>query len=153
MACENLTKHYPIVMKFSWYLPLYKDTSASDFGHDWSNLLTGHGPKVGHNEFDCWSVCKSDRNAQGCYRYVSLDNLVIAVPKMGQMSLSGTFPECHIFLVSRLFCHPCVTEKEPSLTKNCRKRLSLRWDTGLKWDNTDLIALVFLWFSYSSCVL
>ena len=42
---------------------------------------------------------------------------MIAVPKMGQMSLSGTFPECHIFLVSRLFCHPCVTEKEPSLQK------------------------------------
>jgi len=72
-------------MKFSWYLPLYKDTSAIDFGYDWSNLLTGHGPKVGHNELHCWSVCKSDRNAQGCYRFVSLDNLVIGVPKMGQM--------------------------------------------------------------------
>ena len=31
-------------------------------------------------------VCVSDRNAQGSYRYVSLNNLVIAVPKMGQMS-------------------------------------------------------------------
>ena len=62
MACENLSKYYPIVMKFSWYLPLYKDTSAIDFGHDWSNLLTGHGPNVGHNELHCWSVCKSDRN-------------------------------------------------------------------------------------------
>jgi len=31
--------------------------------------------------------------------------------------------------------------------------LSLRWDMGPKWDKTDLIALVFLWFSYSYCVL
>jgi len=153
MACENLSKYYPIVMKCSGYLPLYEDTSAFDFGPDWSNLLAGQGPEMGHNELHCWSVCEGDRDAQGRYSYVSLNNLVIAVPKIGQMSQSGTFPECRIFLVSRLFCHPCVTEKEPSLTKNCRKRLSLRWDTGLKWDNTDLIALVFLWFSYSSCVL
>ena len=27
-----------------------------------------------------------------------------------------------------------------------KKPVSLRGDTGLKWDNTDLIALVFLWF-------
>jgi len=117
MACENLSKYYPIVMKFSRYLPLYKDTSAIDFEPDGSNLLAGHGPKVGHNELHCCSVWEWDRNSQGCYRYVSLNNLVIAVPKMGQMSWSGIFPECHIFLVSRLFCHPCVTEKEPSLTK------------------------------------
>jgi len=49
MACENLSK-YPIVMKFSGYLPLFKDTSAIDFGPDLLNLLAGHGPKVGHNE-------------------------------------------------------------------------------------------------------
>ena len=65
-------------MKFSGYLPLYKNTSAIHFGHDWSNLLAGHGPKEGHNELHCCSVCKSDRNAQGCY--VSLDNVVIGVP-------------------------------------------------------------------------
>jgi len=73
-------------MKFSGYLPLYKDTSAIDFGPDWSNLLAGHGPKGGHNELHCWSVREWNRNAQGCYRYVSLNNLVIAVPKMEQMS-------------------------------------------------------------------
>jgi len=56
MACENLSKYYPIVMKFLGYLPLYKDTSAIDFGPDWSNLLAGHGPKVGHNESHCCSV-------------------------------------------------------------------------------------------------
>ena len=53
MVCENLSKNYPIVMKFSGYLQLYKDTSAIDFGHDWSNLVAGHGPKVGHNELHC----------------------------------------------------------------------------------------------------
>ena len=85
-ACENLSNYYPIIMKFSGYIPLYKDTSAIDLESDWSNLLAGHGPKVGHNELHCWSVCEWDRNAQGSYRYVSLNNLVIAVPKLGQMS-------------------------------------------------------------------
>jgi len=58
MACENLSNYYLIVMKFSGYLPLYKDTSAIDFGPDWSNLLAGHGLKVGHNELHCCSVCE-----------------------------------------------------------------------------------------------
>jgi len=31
MACENLSNYYQIVMKFSGYLLLYKDTSAIDF--------------------------------------------------------------------------------------------------------------------------
>jgi len=57
MACENLSKYNPIVMKFSGYLPLYMGTSAIDFGPDWSNLLAGHGPKVGHNELHCCNVC------------------------------------------------------------------------------------------------
>jgi len=73
-------------MKFSGYLPLYKDTSAIDFGPDWSNLLAGHGPKVGHNELHSCSVCEWDMNSQGYYRYVSFNNLVIVVLKMGQMS-------------------------------------------------------------------
>ena len=53
VACENLSKYYPIVMKFSGHLPCHKETSAIDFGHDWSNLLAGCGPKVGHNELLC----------------------------------------------------------------------------------------------------
>jgi len=53
MACENLSNYYQIVMKFSGYLPLHKDTSAIDFGPDWSNLLAGNGPKVRHNELYC----------------------------------------------------------------------------------------------------
>jgi len=57
MACENLSNYYPIVMKVSGYLLLHEDTSAIDFGPDWSNLLAGHGPKVGHNELHCCSVC------------------------------------------------------------------------------------------------
>jgi len=32
MACKNLSKYYPIVMKFLGYLPVYKDTGAIDFG-------------------------------------------------------------------------------------------------------------------------
>ena len=58
MTCENLSNYYPIVMKFSGYLLLYEDTSAFDFGPDWSNLLAGYGPKVGHNELHCCSVCE-----------------------------------------------------------------------------------------------
>jgi len=38
MASKNLSNYYPIVMKFSGYLPLYEDTSAIDFEPDWSNL-------------------------------------------------------------------------------------------------------------------
>ena len=53
MACENLSKYYPIVMKFSGYLPLYKDTSAIDFGPDRLITLAGQVPKVGHNGLDC----------------------------------------------------------------------------------------------------
>ena len=34
MAFENLSNYYPIVMKFSGYLPLYEDTSAIDIGPD-----------------------------------------------------------------------------------------------------------------------
>jgi len=60
MARENLSKYYPIVMKFSGYLPLQKNTSAIDFGPDWSNFLAGHGPKVGHNELHCCIVCVSE---------------------------------------------------------------------------------------------
>ena len=58
MACENLSKYYPIAMKFSGYLPLRKETSAIDSGPDWSNLLAEHGPKVVHNELHCCSVCE-----------------------------------------------------------------------------------------------
>jgi len=56
MTRENWSKYYPIVMKFSEYLPLYEDTSAIDFGPDWSNRLARLGPKVGHNVSHCSSV-------------------------------------------------------------------------------------------------
>ena len=107
MACGNLSNYYPIVMKFSGYVPLYSirtrvllilDPIGRTF---WRDM----GPKWDTTNYIA-VVCVWDRNSQGCYRYVSFNTLVIAVPKMGQMSLSGTFPECHIFLVSRLFCHP-----------------------------------------------
>jgi len=60
----------------------------------------GHAPKVGQNLFDCSSVCEWDRIFQRCYRYVSFNNLVLAVPKIGHVSKSGTFPECNVVLVS-----------------------------------------------------
>ena len=53
MVSEYLSNYYLIVMKFSGYLRLYKDTSAIDFEHDWSNLLAGCRPKVGHNDLHC----------------------------------------------------------------------------------------------------
>ena len=53
MACENLSNYYSIVMKFSGYLLLYRDTCAIDFGPDWLIPLAGHAPKVGHNGLDC----------------------------------------------------------------------------------------------------
>jgi len=49
----------------------------------------------------------------GRYRYVLLNNAVRAAPKMGQMSESGTFPECIALLVTRFLCHPCIREKFP----------------------------------------
>jgi len=55
MACENLS-NYPIVMKFSGYLPLFADTSAIDFGPDRWIPLVGHAPKMGENESDCSGV-------------------------------------------------------------------------------------------------
>ena len=56
MACENMIKCYPIVMKFSGYLPSYEDASSIDFGPDWSLRLVGHVPKLGHNQLDCSCV-------------------------------------------------------------------------------------------------
>jgi len=55
MACENLSKYYPIVMKFSGHLPLHEDTSDINFRPDRLVPLAGHAPKVGHNEL-YWSI-------------------------------------------------------------------------------------------------
>jgi len=53
MACENLSKYYPINIKFLRYLPLlYEHTSTIDFEPDLSILLAGHALKVGHSELD-----------------------------------------------------------------------------------------------------
>jgi len=58
----------------------------------------GHAPKVEKNEFKCSSVCEWDRNAEVLLLRL-FNNLVLAVPKMGHMSKSGTFPECKVVLV------------------------------------------------------
>jgi len=110
MACENLSKYYPIVRKFSGYLPLYEDTSAVNFGSDWSNGLAEHGPKVGHNKLHCSRVCEWKINFQGCYHYVFLNNLVLAIPKMEQIPQSGTFSVCKMVLFCVVFFsfHPCI---------------------------------------------
>ena len=60
MACKNLSKYHPIVRKLSGYLPLHDDTSAIEFGPDWSNRFVGHGSKVEHNELHCDCVCEWD---------------------------------------------------------------------------------------------
>jgi len=85
-------------MKFSVYVPLNEDASAIDFGPDWSIRWVGDAQKVEQNELNCSSVCERDRNAQRCYCYVFFNNLVLAVPKVGHMSKSGTFPECKVVL-------------------------------------------------------
>jgi len=97
MAGENLSKNYPIALKFSGYLPLYEDTSAIDLGPNRSVRLAVHGLKKGHNELDCASVYVG-QYLTGCYSYVFFNNLVLAVPKMGQLSKNGTFPECKMVL-------------------------------------------------------
>ena len=59
MVCEGLSKYYPIVLKFLGYLLLHEhNTNAIDFGPNGSIPLTVHGSRVGHNQFDCVSVCK-----------------------------------------------------------------------------------------------
>jgi len=121
-------------MKFSRYLLLNEETSAIDLRFDGWIRSAVHGPKVGHNEWDCASVCEWDRNFQRCYRYVLFNNLVLAVSKMGQLSESGTLPECKMVLITRFFCHPCIRIKK----KWCRK---ITWCSRngtdvLKWDIT-----------------
>jgi len=57
MACKNLSKYFPIAMKFPGYFLLYEDTTI-DFGPNQSIRLAGHAPKVEHNELDCALVCE-----------------------------------------------------------------------------------------------
>jgi len=132
MAGDNLSKYFPIVMNFLGYLPLYEDTSATDFGPDRSIRLAGHAPKVGHNELHCCNVCEWDRNSLGCYRYVSFNNLVIAVPKMGHMPESGTFPKYNMVLVLRFFFAILVYVQKRWCCKitSC----SRNWTDVLKWE-------------------
>jgi len=76
-------------MKFSGYLPLYEDANAIDSVPDRSICWVGHALKVGQNELDCSSVCEWDREVLPLRLF---NNLVLAVPKMGQVSKSVTFP-------------------------------------------------------------
>ena len=48
-------------------------------------------------------MSKGGQNLTRCYRYVLCNNLVLAVPKMGQLSESGTLPDCKMVLVTRYF--------------------------------------------------
>jgi len=48
-------------------------------------------------------VCLSRTEVFRCYSYVLFNNLVLTVPKMGQMSESGTFSDCKMVLVTRFF--------------------------------------------------
>jgi len=56
MACENLSKYYPIVRKFSGYPLFNEDTSAVDSGPDRSIRLAVLELRMWHNELDCASV-------------------------------------------------------------------------------------------------
>jgi len=56
-----------------------------------------------HNDLDCSSVCEWDIHFEECYRYVLFNNLVLAVLNMGQMSESGTLPECKMVFVLHYF--------------------------------------------------
>jgi len=47
---------------------------------------------------------------RGVTGYVLFSNFVLAVPIMGHMSKSGTFPNCKMVLVLRLF-HLCIRKK------------------------------------------
>jgi len=99
MECENLSKYYPIVMKFSGYLPFYEEASAIDFIWTRSvNPLSGTRTESGTKRIRLLQ-CEWDRNFQRCYRYDLFNNLVFAVSKMGHMSKSGTFPKCKVVLV------------------------------------------------------
>jgi len=60
-ACENLSKTYQIVMKFSGFLSLYEDRSAIDFRPQRSICLAVRGPKVGQ--------------FSRCYRHFLFNNL------------------------------------------------------------------------------
>jgi len=81
---------------------LVRTQVALDFGPNRSIRLAVYGMKVRHNELDCLSVYKYDRNFRVCHHYVLFINLVLAVPKMGRMSESDTFPECQMVLVMRV---------------------------------------------------
>jgi len=105
-------------MKFSGYLPVHEDTSATDFGPDRSIRLAGHGPKVGHNVLHCAGEYKCDRNFQGVMSVFNLfNNLVLGVPKMEQTSKSGTVLKSKIVLVTRFsFCYPYIRKKNIIVT-------------------------------------
>ena len=63
-------------------------------------------------------MCEWDRNFQRCYRYVLFNNLVLAIPKMEQMSKSGTLPKCEtVFVLRAFFCHPCIRKKKIVVVK------------------------------------
>jgi len=72
----------------------------------------GHAPKVGH----CSSVCEWDRDFQRCYRCGFLNNLVLAVPKVGHMSKTGTFPKCKVAFFY-LFIYSILSQKNLVIVK------------------------------------
>jgi len=120
MACETLSKYYPIVKKFSEYFLLYDDTSTIDFGPDCSISFTVHGPEVGHNESDCASVCTCDRILQGVTATCCSITWRLLFPKWDN-SESGTLPECKMALSTRFFAILVYVKKKNKKKHWCRK--------------------------------
>ena len=77
-------------------------------------------------------MCVSRTEIFGCYRYVLASNLVLVVPNMGQISESGTSPECKMVSYA-VFGHPCMRIK----ASFCKfTSCSQNGTDALKWDVT-----------------
>ena len=116
------------------YLLLYdkdsEDTSAIVFRPDRSISLAVYGPKVGSNELDRASLCKWDDGILHDVTDTCGSITVLVVPKMGQLSESGTLPECKIVLVTQCFAILVYIKKTWCKITWC----SQKGTDVLKWD-------------------
>jgi len=92
--------------------------------------------------FSKWDRCLNVGYSQSAFFYhpcIRKKNSVIKLlfPKWDRCPNKGLSPNIYFLIVSRLFCHPCVFVKSSQILQNCRKRLYVTWDTGLKWDKTE----------------
>jgi len=76
MACENMSKYYPIDMKFSGYHLLYEDRALLILDPIAVNPFSGTRAERLRK---CVYI---GQNLTGCYSYVLCNKLMLAVPKM-----------------------------------------------------------------------